>query len=364
MRRTKTQWIRFLSLVAILGILVCGVLVVTQVVPDYRASGSETVETQWTLPIGQGENIHIDVSSIHVRLETHGGKDAEIRFTGTQRNMRTQEVPELIVETTRNGLEISEKRSTEHWQLNLGPFNYSSLSGELVVLVPDEEFGEIQVGTFSGNITVQNLEARTIALDASSGKIESRNLEADQEFMFTTFSGTQTHTGLQGGTCEIDTSSASVTVRDSDLRSLSVTTFSGTQTLSGVKLDQALALDSSSGRIDVDMEKVDRATVHTFSGSVTLQAESIEDLGIDTSSGKVDVALRDEPEKVSVETFSGSVQLKLPEDSEFTYTVDTFSGRVQVDFPHTQREDGGVVGDGKNSIELNTSSGDIRISPI
>lgn len=364
MRHNKRQLAGFLALVSVVGLVICGVLVLTQVIPDFRASASEEYREEWTLAISEGENVRIDVSGIHVRISLHDGDEAAIRFVGAQRALG-QERPKLFADRGAGGIEIVQRNhESRGWKLNLGPFGYASLSGELTILLPRREYGDLQVGTFSGNINVQDLEAKNITLDASSGKIETSGLTADRQLTFQTFSGSQTHTGLRAETCDIDASSGSVTLRDSELKTLTIETFSGSQTLSGIGLDKSITLDSSSGRINADLGEVERATFHTFSGGVTLRAESIRELNADSSSGGIDVTLREEPERVTLEAFSGAVSLKLPRDSEFTYTIETFSGRVNIDFPHTQNEDGGVVAGGKNKVDVQTSSGSIRIEPL
>lgn len=89
---------------------------------------------------------------------------------------------------------------------------------------------------------------------------------------------------------------------------------------------------------------------------------------LDTSTGFGDIELEyDEFNyNINAETSFGDIKLTLPKDSQFEIDAECSFGKIDVDFPVsiTKNEDdelSGTVGSGRNKIELESSSGDIKV---
>ena len=146
-----------------------------------------------------------------------------------------------------------------------------------------------------------------------------------------------------------------------------------------------LDIDISSGTVDIaDDFELDNFAVNMSSGKVTTNKITSERIDIDVSSGTVQLnGISGEVDgeissgniyleydqldaDINFSISSGDLNILLPESSEFELNVDVSSGSVTSDFELDDLEkDGndisGVVGSGDHKIELDVSSGRVKI---
>jgi hypothetical protein len=159
-------------------------------------------------------------------------------------------------------------------------------------------------------------------------------------------------------------------VRARDVRGSWTSDFSsGDCDLEGFEGDR-LALTTSSGDLALRSVRAKRIDIETSSGDARLEDAAVEEIASTSSSGElildsVGSGLRD----ASIRTSSGDVSLRLPASSSFEVDADQSSGDMEVAFPDGTlvRRRGTVVGYRRGSggprIRVETSSGDLRISP-
>jgi hypothetical protein len=210
------------------------------------------------------------------------------------------------------------------------------------------ELGEAELDVSSGSIQVSELDAEELRLSSSSGRIDAEEIRVSGELSVESSSGSQRLSELQAADIRLDSSSGSMSVEDVAGR-VRADASSGSVELDFAGNSGQAAVDTSSGRVEVC----------GLRGTVDLE----------TSSGDVRVDLAELTGDSTIQTSSGDVRVGLPSESAFTVDLDTSSGRVTVDFPVTvsgpmgQDTVRGTVNGGGPVLEVDTSSGDIELSP-
>jgi hypothetical protein len=138
---------------------------------------------------------------------------------------------------------------------------------------------------------------------------------------------------------------------------------SGTVALDDVR--EEIRGTAGSGNIQVDRAR-GRVNVRTGSGEIRVNG-STQDLRAGTGSGNVEVSGNPAPDSFwDLGTSSGRIELTVPSSAGFSLTARTRSGSVQAQLPIMIEEQSrrllrARVGDGKAHVNLQTSSGNIRI---
>jgi len=123
--------------------------------------------------------------------------------------------------------------------------------------------------------------------------------------------------------------------------------------------------DIGSGNVKIDSLKTDTGTFDLSSGNLDIK-HYIGAIEADVSSGKLNIQMDKLADSITVDVSSGVVGLDLPDNADFTLISDVSSGNISCDFPLTSQELNkhsiqGKYGSGKYKIDLDVSSGDIRI---
>ena len=123
--------------------------------------------------------------------------------------------------------------------------------------------------------------------------------------------------------------------------------------------------DIGSGNAKIDSLKTDTGTFDLSSGNLDIK-HYIGAIEADVSSGKLNIQMDKLADSITVDVSSGVVGLDLPDNADFTLISDVSSGNISCDFPLTSQELNkhsiqGKYGSGKYKIDLDVSSGDIRI---
>ena len=153
----------------------------------------------------------------------------------------------------------------------------------------DAEYKEISVTTLSGYVTIQDVNAETVNVSASSGDLYMKNINAPDSIMATSSSGDIDLENATAKQIELGANSGDIEMQDITAESLRMSTSSG-----DIDLAEKFDITTSSG--DVDMEitagRAYRFETKTNSGAVDVpdgDADSDYLCKIVTSSGDVDV---------------------------------------------------------------------------
>jgi DUF4097 and DUF4098 domain-containing protein YvlB len=114
----------------------------------------------------------------------------------------------------------------------------------------------------------------------------------------------------------------------------------------------------------VELERISGfADAETSNGSITIK-EAAGDIRCETSNGRI--LLEKVVASAEAITSNGSITCTLPADASATVSANTTTGKVSCDFPVTIKRSrlSGKIGDGKASVSLRTSNGNIHIRKI
>lgn len=198
----------------------------------------------------------------------------------------------------------------------------------------------------AGLVEAEGLEG-TLAFDIGSANLRLRRLSGD-----------------------LSVAGSSGNVRASEIRgSLVARSSSGDHELEGFDGEE-LSLESSSGDVRARRLRAGRVEVETSSGNADFLEADLEEFRGQSSSGDLSLeAAGSRLQEVRAHTSSGNVTLRLPRGASFDAAADQSSGDMEVGFSDgtaTHRGDKLVAyrrGSGGTRIRLETSSGDVEISP-
>ncbi|MCF6460908.1 DUF4097 domain-containing protein [Clostridium sp. Cult3] len=244
------------------------------------------------------KNIDIETPFIDINIIPEKREDVKIHYNGY---VESSYIPKLETNKSNNTLYIVAKKG------NSNSYSVYNSNLKLDIYVPMDFKYNIRTITSSGDIKISKLELMDLDLTASSGDIQ---------------------------------------VYDMNLDNLSIETSSGEQELKNIKSQNSSFL-ASSGDIEI----------YNFTG----------DINITTSSGDIHLDYKTFNNNVGITASSGDVKVILPSNSNFNLDANTFSGEIESNFPVTitgklKNNLSGKVGNGTNSINITTSSGDISIN--
>lgn len=157
----------------------------------------------------------------------------------------------------------------------------------------DAEYKEISVTTLSGYVTIQDVNAETVNVSASSGDLYMKNINAPDSIMATSSSGDIDLENATAKQIELGANSGDIEMQDITAESLRMSTSSGDIDLESCDAEK-FDITTSSGDVDMEItaERTYRFETKTNSGAVDVpdgDADSDYLCKIVTSSGDVDV---------------------------------------------------------------------------
>jgi DUF4097 and DUF4098 domain-containing protein YvlB len=164
----------------------------------------------------------------------------------------------------------------------------------------------------------------------------------------------------------IQTSSGPIKMDVLSLEGLSLNTSSGNIDIRYLTA-RALKINTTSGAIDIGECYVSESVIRVTSGRVRV-GNSQGNIDIQGTSGDVSITCSEiQNRSMNVKTSSGSVTLGLPGTAGFSIETHMISGKLQSDFSinaaagSDEKNVNGRVGEGDNSIKIETTSGQIKI---
>lgn len=261
-------------------------------------------------PLGAGGRV--ELSNIAGKVTVRGWDRNEVALSGSMAD----------------GLQLRQDKSANRvrWEV-VYPRNSSSGGATLQLRVPRAV--EVQLGTVSADIDVNEVDVRRLQANSVSGSILAIGKSA--ETALTTVSG-----GIR----------SQVQTPRLDLRAVS-----GAINASG-GISGEVAAETVSGSIRLDTARIQRLAAEAVSGSVNVAATGLGPGG-----------------KVTLQTVSGSIGLRLPTAVSAQLAVKTFSGDIQSDAGQVEKPRYGPgrsldtrLGGGDGDISINAHSGDVRVS--
>lgn len=305
----KASFPLFLLFIALLG---------TGCFQRFPAKYSETVELSAPLP--EGGTLH--VSTLNGAVSVQSGEVQEVKVTAEK--------------TVRSKTDEEAKKFCEETKLE----TQTDTSGTRIsVVLPENHQGRANIG-----VSIRAVVPRSCNLDlrTSNGRLEAREIE---------------------GNVELSTSNGAVDVR----KIKGIATMRSTNgRIAGEHINGNALADTSNGSIELAKVSGD-VEAFTSNGGIT-----ISDVGGDircrTSNGKIE--LTNVVASADAATSNGSITCRVPEDVSATVTATTSNGKALCDFaaPYLasfgRGRFGVKLGDGKQTIRLETSNGNISLEKM
>ena len=213
---------------------------------------------------------------------------------------------------------------------------------ELTISLPREiSFENVDISATSGDLDIPSLKTEELDLSVTSGDIM-----ASAEASKISVSGTS-------GDIHLDTA------KNTD--EILVTTTSGIISLDVLNAEK-VRVSNTSGGININARQIMDLDADSTSGDISAQIQESDKTDISSTSGDISVLLNGIG-NLDIDTTSGNVEVSLPEKTGFTANIDTTSGKVKYDLPLTKDGSSYICGDGSASVNINTTSGDVRILP-
>ena len=307
-----------------------------------------------------------------VNVSTHSGKDIEVR-----EESKKPISEDLKLRWWLDGDTLRVQYAKSGIQLELKPGEEKDLS---VTLPEDIELDELGVTGGNMEMDIPELQVENLNMDFTSGDVNART-----DAKKIGFNGTSGRIRVETGE-DTERIRGSLTSGNMDIEAGEADTVQvhGTSSDIFVKIDKAETLDtgSTSGKVTIESKDVRDLSVSTTSGGIQVTAEKVKNLNVGTNSGteKLDIleagdveldstsgditAMLGAFEKLKVDTNSGKVTALLPDKPGFTARLDTNSGKIGGSLPLSGEEPLFRCGDGSKSVEIDTTSGNIRIESI
>ena len=236
-----------------------------------------------------------------------------------------------VTETSETDLKDSEKVHTWldegvlriHYCKSGEAYFFKQPEKDLEITVPAEmKLKDISMNGSSCDTLIENIEAESISIELSSGNSEL--------------------VGCIAKTIDVEASSGDITIGQKGKA-------------------ESVSAEASSGDITIEAENADEISADTSSGEIEVTAENAGSVDAEASSGSIDLRFIKMPAAVDAETSSGRITVYVPENADFTADVDTSSGDFDSDLSLSKDGSTYVCGNGSSKLDLETSSGNIRI---
>lgn len=265
-----------------------------------KDSKEYSVNDEKTAAIQGINEITVEASSADINIIPEKRNDVKAHLYG---NITATFETKLYLNSSGGTMEISTDK-----QKGIS-FSVLGSSLKLDIFVPESYNNNLKVNTASGKINAVNkMNLKDVSFDLSSGNVSMKDL-----------------------TCE------------------------------------NLTAKCSSGAINGENIITKSSDVDITSGSINLTGFK-GNLNGETTSGKIYIDYSDFDNNVDLKATSGNIEVRLPDYAQFKLQSKATSGRVSCKFPITvddsekRNELNGVVGNGKNSVNVNTTSGNVVIS--
>lgn len=257
-----------------------------------------TLDEEKLVALDDIKEIYVSSSFIDVKVSSSDRDDVKINYYGT---MKTNVVPELQVEKTLDTLKIS--------LIDDKVYNYTVVDSDVIleILIPRTYNENLNIEGSSSDIVVNDIELEILNTLSSSGNIAVENIYGDE-----------------------------------------------------------LSITSSSGNIDASKLEGNKLNLTSSSGEIEIE-DSKGIMILNSSSGDIKLGNRYNDKDIKINTSSGNISIGFGANSSYEINGKSSSGDFETLFPINRKEYNdddnifrGTIGSGENTIEINTSSGDVK----
>lgn len=356
-----------IALIAILSVIILGLCVLLGYGLSGRFSrfGAENAGWGGSYRLVQEQEFPVEgISSIQIAYTKSGNDVAVYEAEGNSVIVREyanyEAADRELAEMKLQSGKLTVKGPRRNTFININRHIYTE------IYLPEGWSGELKIGTVSGDISISadlSLEGE-LNLASTSGDIDTynQNIKAKKINAASTSGGIRLSV-LETEEVNVSTTSGDIWIEKADAP-VSCASTSGEITIRGGAGERMMS--STSGDIRVDGLS-GRISVSTTSGETNIRGErGCGNIG--STSGEVFFSLAELSGDISINTSSGEVTLELPKEASLEFKADTSSGEIDtffdefLSFSKKGNHATGTVGSGERKIDIDTTSGDVRVT--
>lgn len=228
--------------------------------------------------------------------------------------------------------------------------NWEKLTGKsrgmLLIYLPNDYDGELEVSSVSGDIAVGDLDIQEAKFNAVSGEIDFGEIKAEK--------------------ISINTVSGGINGNVSDGSYIDIESVSGELNMTSA-IGKEIHVESVSGEIEISNAESDSFYADSKSGGISIGEVESDYIEIESVSGEVELKVDEQQGDIKIKTVSGEVVLDIKGKMNTRLDVHSNSGSVSCDYDidivdkKTETVLVAKISSGKYSIEIDTVSGSITL---
>lgn len=277
---------------------------------------------------------------------------------------------DIVLETVEGGpqLKMSEDEASAVIEAIGGEtswFLFSHLpSNCLYVKVPLDIAASWNIKTGSGDVLIPKARTNSYQVVAGSGDLELSDIKA-KEARISVSSGDMTIHGVVADTVQVNTSSGDAVLSNVKANSISGASNSGELKINDV-YSEMYTMKVTSGDATMSNIQADAVQLTCTSGDINAENMGAKKAFMKASSGDIDYSFTDDCSIQAIVTSGDMIIIGKSEQPNATINIQTSSGDIDTNISqHIQRQSRkhvtGVVGNGGPLIQLESSSGDMKL---
>lgn len=309
--------------IAIFGIGLLGALIL---ISSYGGFGFNTVliYEKKVLENDKIEQIEIDQNSTDVKIIPTKDQNMTVELNG-KASKRVKDQYKLEVKEDGEKVKIAVIRDDNQW---LSVFDLNNGNVDLNLKLPKKIYELIHINLSSGNMDLNEIQAKEVALNTSSGNINVEKSEIEKTLSINSLSGNLMLQNLKAEKLDVDLESGNSSIKQAETKSVMLSSKSGDVQMNDVNGDIGVVVSSANTKI--------------------INNEMNSDIKIKSSSGGVDIHFQKQPQSLNL-----------------NYDGVSGKGTVQLDgMLYEEKSDHhlkGIIGKGERLLEVMTTSGDFNL---
>jgi len=276
---------------------------------DFRrfSNGTPAVSTTYVAQSTDCQTITIKGISENYRITQGSGSRIEVIYY-------EDEQTSFSIEEHGNTLVVTEKYKFVFMLFN---FDFNSFQREVVISVPADFTGVIELNTSSGNIRIQGLDdCSSLQVSTKSGNINCDGANVSKNLSLSSLSGNITCKRVQADDLSLKATSGDVVCED-------------------VTVKRDLSVDVTSGNITTDRLQAATISLQTRSGDIKVNVLSVTNLTCHATSGNINATVKGNENAYRIAANSVSGRTTVPSgntNAAGRITLDTVSGDIRLAF--------------------------------
>lgn len=310
-------------LMAIFGIGLLGALIL---MCSFGGFGFNTVSLyeEKVLKNDKIKQIDITHTSTDVKIIPTKGQNLTVELNGKV-SKRVQDQYKLEVKEDGEKVKIAVIRDDNQW---FSVFDLNNGNVDLNLKLPEKIYEWIQIDLLSGDMDLNEIQAKKVSLNTSSGDINVEKSEIEKTLSINSLSGDLMLQNLKAEMLHVDLESGDSSIKHAETKSVMLASKSGNVQMNDVKGDLEVVVSSANTKI--------------------VNKEMNSDIKIESSSGDVDIHFQKQPQSLNLnyEGVSGDGTVQL----EGMLYEEKSDHRIK-----------GRIGKGEKILEVMTASGNFNL---